>query len=354
MLLEPHPVALRELWIIIEGMRAARRGGRNPLRPAYVSSLMHGCATLIVLLLVVQAAQAAPPDLQGTWDFGTKTPFQRPAELGDKRAYTETEAIELERKAREENRKMAAPVDLSKDAPVAGAQIGEEADVPSMDRRSDLTRVNGEYRTSIVIDPLNGQVPKRKEFADYFARIEARGVRQTDGPETLLTPTRCLNPFPVPSIFPMVWSALLQIVQTKDYVVLHTEMNHDARIVRLNGTHRNHGAKLWMGDSIGHYEGDTLVVHTIDFRPEQSWSAIMPMSADFELTERFTRASDDEIVYRFTVVDPEAYTRPFTGERTLQRASPGDRILEFACHEGNYAMTGILAGARKEEAAPAR
>jgi hypothetical protein len=148
----------------------------------------------------------------------------------------------------------------------------------------------------------------------------------------------------------MVWSALLQIVQTNDYVVLHTEMNHDARIVRLNGTHRNHGAQLWMGDSIGHYEGNTLVVHTIDFRPEQSWSAIMPMSEDFELTERFTRVSEDEIVYGFTVVDPQAYTQPFTGERTLKRAPTRDRILEFACHEGNYSMAGILAGARQEEA----
>jgi hypothetical protein len=143
-------------------------------------------------------------------------------------------------------------------------------------------------------------------------------------------------------------------VQTKHFVVLHTEMFHDARIVRLNGTHPDHGARVWMGDSIGHFEGQTLVVHTINFRPEQSYAAIMPMSEDFELTERFTRVSDNEIVYSFTVVDPRAYTRPFTGECTLKRATPGDRILEFACHEGNYSMTGILAGARKEEEDAAR
>jgi hypothetical protein len=320
------------------------------MRLAGVPSLMPRWTTVLLLLAAVPTAHAAPPDLQGTWDFGTKTPFQRPAELGAKRTYTEHEALEIERKAREENRKLDAPVDLSKDAPVAGARVGEEADVPSMDRRFELTRVNGEYRTSIIIDPLSGQVPKRKEFADYFTRLAAQGVGQADGPETLLTPTRCLNPFPVPSIFPMVWSALLQVVQTQDYVVLHTEMNHDARIVRLNDTHRNHGARLWMGDSIGHYEGNTLVVQTIDFRPEQSWSAIMPMSEAFELTERFTRVSEDEIVYGFTVVDPNAYTQPFSGERTLKRAPAGDRILEFACHEGNYAMAGILAGARQEEA----
>ncbi len=308
--------------------------------------------SLLIVLLALQPAHAAdraPPDLQGIWDFGTKTPFQRAAELGERRAYTEEEAMDLENKAREENLRMDAPVDLSKDAPVAGRPVGEEADVVSMDRRHDLTRVNGEYRTSIIIDPSTGQIPTRKEFTDYFARLAATGIRPTDGPEALDTPTRCIQPLPVPSIFPMVWSALLQIVQTKNHVVLHTEMFHDARIVRLNGTHPQHGARVWMGDSIGHFEGNTLVVHTTGFRPEQSYAAIMPMSEDFELTERFTRVSEAEIVYSFTVVDPKAYTRPFTGERPLKRAPPGDRILEFACHEGNYSRPGILAGARKEE-----
>lgn len=303
----------------------------------------------VLLLLAAQAAHSEP-DLQGTWDFGTKTPFQRPTELGEKRAYTEREVRKLEAEAREENRQMDAPVDLSKDAPVAGSEVGEEADVVSMDRRHDFTRVNGEYRTSIIIDPPTGQIPKRQEFVDYFAQLKAMGIRPTDGPEALDTPTRCIQPLPVPSIYPMVWSALLQIVQTQDSVVLHTEMFHDARIVRLNGTHPTHGSKVWMGDSIGHYEGSTLVVHTNNFRPEQSYAAIMPMSEDFELTERFTRVGENEIVYGFTVVDPKAYTRPFTGERTLSRSPPGDRILESACHEGNYSMSGILAGARKQDA----
>lgn len=306
------------------------------------------CST--VLLLLAAQPTHGEPDLQGTWDFGTKTPFQRPEELGEKRTYTEREVRKLEAKAREENRQMDAPVDLSEDAPVAGGEVGEEADVVSMDRRHDFTRVNGEYRTSIIIDPPAGRIPTRPDFVDYFARLKTMGIRPTDGPEALDTPTRCIQPLPVPSIFPMVWSALLQIVQTKNSVVLHTEMFHDARIVRLNGTHPNHGAKVWMGDSIGHYEGNTLVVHTINFRPEQSYAAIMPMSEDFELTERFTRVSENEIVYSFTVADSKAYTRSFTGERTLNRAAPSDRILEFACHEGNYAMAGILAGARKQDA----
>jgi hypothetical protein len=303
--------------------------------------------SLLLLVLASQGAQGHP-DLQGIWDFGTKTPVQRPAALGEQRAYTEQEAMELESKLREANRRMDAPIDLSKDAPVVGAKINNEADAPSVDRRHDLTRVNGEYRTSIIVDPTNGQLPKRSGFADHNAQLAARNIRATDGPESLDAPTRCIHPLPVPSILPLPYSTLLQIVQTNDHVVLHTEIMHDARIVRLNSTHRQHGAKVWMGDSIGHYEGDTLIVHTINFRPEQSWS-MMPMSEDLELTERFTRLSKDEIVYSFTVVDAKAYTSPFTGERTLKRAAPTDRMLEFACHEGNYAMTGILAGARKQE-----
>ena len=320
---------------------------------------MHA-GSLLLLLLASQTAYAnnsewqqrrtehGQPDLQGTWDFGTKTPFQRPAALGERRAYTEEEAIAFESKLRERNRQLEAPVELSKDAPVAGAKIGQEADAGSVDRRHDLTRVDGEYRTSIIIDPATGQVPKRKEFLDYVAQFAASGIRATDGPETLQIATRCIHPLLVPSILPMPYSTLLQVVQTKDHVVLHTELIHDARVVRLNDTHAKHGGKIWMGDSIGRFEGDTLIVHTINFRPEQS-DPEMPVSEDLELTERFTRVGQDEIVYSFTVVDPKAYTGPFTGERTLKRAPPHTRLLEFACHEGNYSMAGILAGARKEE-----
>ncbi len=294
------------------------------------------------------------PDLQGMWDFGTRTPFERPTALGEKRAYTNQEARDVENKAREGNLKWDAPVDLSQHAPEVGGQVGNEADDMSMDRRHELTRVNGEYRTSIIIDPPNGRLPRRPEFADHFAQLKARNIQTTDGPEVLETPTRCFSPLPVPSIFPMPWSALLQIVQTRDNVVLHTEMVHDARIVRLHGSHAPRDWQAWMGDSVGWFEGPTLIVHTINFKPEQSYASILPMSEDFELTERFTRVGEDEILYGFTVVDPKAFTRPFSGERTLKRVEPRVRIYEFACHEGNYAMTGILAGARKQEQDEAR
>jgi hypothetical protein len=297
----------------------------------------------------VPKTENGQPDFQGIWDYGTSTPFMRPSALGEQRTYTEQEAIEVERKARESNEKMDAPIDLSKNEPKVGGGVGQEADQGSFVRRHDVTRVNGEYRTSILVDPPNGQLPRRKEFTDFFSQVSARGLKSSDGPDTLDPATRCLDALPVPTILPFPWNMFLQIVQTKDHVVLYTEMIHAARIVRLGDTHNDPKLKFWMGDSIGHFEGNTLVIHTANFRPEQSYAFILPMSAEFELTERFTRVSADEIVYQFTAVDPQAFTAPFTGERTIKRALPADRMLEYACHEGNYAMQGILAGTRKQE-----
>jgi hypothetical protein len=315
---------------------------------------------LLLLVLAMDATHAASkwktpktehgqPDLQGLWDTGTQTPFQRPVNLGEKRAYTAEEAAEFEQKARETNAKMDLPLDLSKDEPKAGAYIGMEADMGSMERRHDITRVNGEYRTSVIVDPPNGRLPLKKGFVDFFGQMRGMGITSSDGPDSMDASSRCLTPMPVPTIFPMPWNSFLQIVQTKDRVVLFTEAPHEARIVRLNSEHLDSRFRLWMGDSIGRWEGNTLVVHTVNFRPEQSYSFMLPMSEDLELIERFTRVSRDEIVYSFTITDLKAFTSSFTGERTIKRADPRDRILQFACHEGNYSMAGILAGTRKQE-----
>ncbi|MBC7983662.1 MAG: hypothetical protein H7Y02_07410 [Candidatus Obscuribacterales bacterium] len=326
----------------------------------YARRIVHIYPLLLLLLCInsthaagakwkIPKTEHAQPDLQGLWDTGTQTPFQRPASLGEQRAYSEQEAAEFENKAREANKKMDAPVDLSKGAPTVGGYVGQEADQGSIVRRHDLTRVNGEYRTSVIIDPPNGQMPTRKGFVDFFGQRTARGIGAHDGPDTMDASARCLTPLPVPTIYPMPWNAFLQIVQAKDHIVLFTEAPQEARIVRLNSVHRDRSMRFWMGDSIGYWEGNTLVVHTANFRPEQSFSFMMAMPEDLELTERFTRTSKDEIVYSFTIVDLKAFTSPFTGERTIKRADPRDRILEYACHEGNYSMQGILAGTRKHE-----
>jgi len=289
------------------------------------------------------------PNLQGVWDIGTTTPFQRASDLGTKRAYTPEEAAAVQKKTRDNNAKLDAPVDLAQGAPKAGDVVGQEADLIAFERRDDLTVVNGEIRTSLVIDPPNGRLPVKQGFVDYHAQRQARGIGANDGPDTMDVVTRCVGMPGVPSFYPMPWSANLQIVQNQDRVMLLVEGIPDARIVRLNGQHLGGGMRFWYGDSIGHWEGDTLVVHTRNFRPEQSYAFMLRMSEDFELVERFTPVSKDEIVYAYTVTDPKAYSAPFTVERTIKRQNPKQRLYEVACHEGNYAMNGILAGTRKQE-----
>jgi hypothetical protein len=288
------------------------------------------------------------PDLQGYWDFGTTTALQRPKDLGEKRTYTDEEAQAVRNKTRANNLKMDASVDLSVGAPKAGDAVGQEADMASFERRDDLTRIDGEYRTSLVVDPPNGRIPVQTSYVDFHAQRAARGLSVYDGPDTMDAPTRCLAGPGVPTLYPYPWNANLQIVQNKSYVMLSAEAFPDARIVRLDSTHAN-GIQFWMGDSVGRWEGSTLVVHTTQFRPEQSYAFMMKASEEFELTERFTLISQNEILYRYTVVDPKAYSAPFTAERILKRLRPEVRIYEVACHEGNYSLGGILSGTRKQE-----
>lgn len=292
------------------------------------------------------------PNLQGTWFFGSRTPLQRPANLGLKQTYSTQEAQAVEARLQERLLRQDAPLDPGRGAPEAGARIGQEADDAFLAHYQEpkLVPVSGEYRTSVVVDPADGRIPKRDGFMDLVARQRAAGLRGTDGPEGQPLSGRCLMfGSAVPSLTPIMMNPNLQIVQNGDYVMVMTEMVHDARIIRLNDKHLDTGVRSWMGDSIGRWEGDTLVVHSKDFRPDQSSARSIAMSEDFEVIERYTLVSDDEIHYAFTVYDAQAYTQPFSGERTLTRNPSDERIYEFACHEGNYSLAGILAGARRQE-----
>lgn len=292
------------------------------------------------------------PNLQGTWLFGSRTPFQRPPKLGGKTTYNEAEVLQLERGMLARNKSQDDPLDASRGAPEAGARIGQEADDAFLAhyREAKLIKVNGEYRTSVITVPADGRLPRREGFKDFNVKRRAAGLGDTDGPEGQPLSGRCLmSGAAVPSLTPIMMNANLQIVQSKDYVMIMTEMVHDARIIRLDDEHFSHGQKNWMGDSVGRWEGDTLVVHTINFRPEQSSARAVVISEDFELEERYRLAGDNAINYSFTVTDLKAYTESFSGERTLTRNAPEEKVFEFACHEGNYSLTGILAGARKSE-----
>jgi len=294
------------------------------------------------------------PDLQGTWLFGSTTPFQRRKGLGMKQTYTEEEAVAMERGMQARLERADAPMNPGRDAPEAGARIGQEADDTFLAhwRKPELVKINGEYRTSVIVDPPSGRLPKREGFKDFTAQRKASGLADTDGPEGQPLSGRCIVfGSAVPSLTPIMMNSNLMIVQTEGYVMVMTEMINDARIIRLDDEHFDNGVRNWMGDSIGEWEDDTLVVRSKNFRPEQSSSKSVTLSEDFELEERYTLVGDNEILYAFTFVDPQAYTQAVTGERILYRNSPDDRIYEFACHEGNYSLSGILAGARQLERA---
>ena len=214
-----------------------------------------------------------------------------------------------------------------------------------------MARINGEYRTSLIVDPPDGRFPFVEGGADkdIYGQWRAQGFGPADGPEIRWVSERCLTALAtMPPMAVIMYNSNVQIVQTSDYVMIMGEMVNDARIIRLNSTHQPSHIKKWMGDSIGHYEEDTLVVHTQNYRAEQSNMRLRSSEA-LQITERFTPVSDNEIHYTYTVEDPVIYSRPFTVELPLRRRAAHERLYEFACHEGNYSMPGILGGARRQE-----
>lgn len=226
------------------------------------------------------------------------------------------------------------------------------------DHGSRLAFVNGEVRTAWIVDPPNGRIPyTKKTFGIYWSKLMQRlteSPERFDGPETLLPEERCLVGFGSPSGPPMLntfYNNLYQIVQTPDHVVIISEMNHDARIIRLNGKHIPENIRPWMGDSIGRWEGDTLVVETVNMNPQQGFSSTYNqsqyISPDSKIIERFTRVRPDQILYQFEVIEPNSYTRPWRGEIPLN-ADKGP-MYEYACHEGDRSRANILAGARYRE-----
>lgn len=303
---------------------------------------------------VMPRTENGHPNFQGTWFFGSRTPLQRAKDLGTQTTYTEQEVRALEQRMQMRLDNQAAPLDPDRDAPEKGAVIRQEADDSFLAHYLEpvVTPIAGEYRTSVITDPPNGRIPPVKEgFKDFYAQRRELGLGTTAGPEGQPLSGRCLIfGAALPNLTPMMMNPNLQIVQNQDYVMVITEMVHDARIIRLGDEHFDDGVKRWMGDSVGYWEGDTLVVHSAGFRPEQSSSRMgFKVSEDFEVTERYTLTSDDTIHYAFTVMDEQAYGRPISGAWTLTRNSAEERLFDFECHEGNYSLSSILRGARMDE-----
>ncbi len=284
------------------------------------------------------------PDLQGTWNIATVTMLERDAKFNGKLVITPEEAIEIGQTGESYLDNLTAE--------------GDEPDVGGyntfwMDPGERMAEINGEIRTSIIVDPEDGRLPWDADGRRAAFASRANPLGQFAGPESRPLGERCMVGFGSsggPPMLPVLYNNHSQIVQTPDYVMILAEMNHDARIIRMRDS-KHMERQPWMGDSIGWYEGDTLVVETTNFHPQQSFRASLRhfiyLSPDAVVTERFTRLSDDKILYRFTVDDPKVYTQPWVGELPMNAVE--DRIYEYACHEGNYALPGILAGARKDE-----
>jgi hypothetical protein len=221
-----------------------------------------------------------------------------------------------------------------------------------VDRGTELARVDGVKRTSLIIDPPDGKEPPitgdaRRRNAEIFrSYITFNKVKDRPLSE------RCLVGFGStsgPPMLPVLYNNNYQIVQTPDHIMILVEMIHDVRIIRMNSTHIASNVRQWLGDSIGHWEADTLVVDTTNFTDQTKFEG---SSADLHVIERFTRVGANTILYRATIDDPSTFTKIWTMEYPF-RAVAGP-VYEYACHEGNYALTDILGGARKAEAGSAK
>ena len=293
------------------------------------------------------AAQEAPrtawgaPDLQGVWDFRTITPLQRPEQYGDREFLTREEAAVLEQGAVDRDLRLLLAEARRTEA---GGSVGAYNNF-WMDRG---TRTIETRRTSLIVDPPNGRMPEMSEAgqARAAARRERRAEHPADSWLDRSTFDRCILGFNTgPPMTPGGYNQNMQVFQTEDTVVILNEMVHDSRIIPIDGTPRT-GIRSWTGESRGRWDGDTLVIETDRFTDKTRWRG---STENMTLVERLTRQDDDTLVYTFTVTDPDTWTQPWTAEIPMRRGE--QPLYEYACHEGNYSMEGILAGARADERA---
>ena len=297
------------------------------------------------------------PNFQAVWKHLSIIPFQRSTELGDKRFYTEEEALAIERAEQERFDADNEPLDPNRPAPVIAESLPPIGNYDLFWREDAqfIPTINGELRTSAIIDPANGRMPELLPAMANRLQEQRRDDQDTrgrssNGPEGRSLGERCLVAFgnlSGPVMSPIIYNSNLQFVQSPGYITIVAEMVHDARIIKITDE-RNPAAesqRKWMGDSIGHWEDDTLVVETKYFNSSHRFRGL-PVE-NLTVSETFRRESDNKLIYGFTVNDPTAFTAEFSGESPLSLSS--EPIYEYACHEGNYGMVGILAGARRLE-----
>ena len=323
------------------------------------------------------------PDLSGTYDIATLTPLQRPAKFGERLTLTAEESAVVRAEPNgivqvfglapagsdERNERTATDAsDPDRQAPPVGGDgsAGAAGNVGGyntfwVDRGNGAVQIDGAWRTSIITSPRNGRRPPLTQPARAAQAARAAFFRPNTGtawwlendldasgpyddPELRPLAERCLLGFGStsgPPMLPVLYNNLKKIVQTEDHVMIFVEMVHDARIVRMDREHLPSDIRRWLGDSVGHWEGDTLIVDTTNFNDSPGLGGA---SRNLHVIEEFTPLDADTLLYRFTVDDPTIWTEPWTGEYVWPATD--ERIYEYACHEANYSLGGILRGAR--------
>jgi hypothetical protein len=280
------------------------------------------------------------PALEGTWNTATTTPLERPAHLEGKPFFTPEEAAEWDRQVGEKN----------EEPPPQPATPGTGTGTYNTFYREWGTRTVKTLRTSIVTDPPDGRIPALTPAAAETRRRRVERMRVAENPEDLGLQDQCLAFVTAgPPLLPYSYNSNYQIVVTRDAVLVHAEMIHDARIVHLDGRgHPPSSVRLWMGHSVGRWEGETLVVDTTNFKDGSGYYGDAGGNFGFDenlhLVERFSPFDADTLLYQFEIDDPTAFTRPWKGELTMARST--ENIYEYACHEGNYSLENMLRGYR--------
>jgi hypothetical protein len=352
------------------------------MRNRLVLKITIGALALTISLIAQPAMPRTPdghPDLQGTYDLATMTPVERLP--GDPPVLTKEQAESLQKAEAARRAVNATQLDPNRPRLEGGGdkttgktffEILEKAgggavggyDRLWLNQGTQYMMIDGQIRTSIVIDPPDGHVPPsnaaaRKRSAggrglptsDAGENPEAKAAPrgEFDNPEQRPLSERCLLGFGStsgpPALPDYFYNDLHQIVQTPDSIMILTEMVHDARIVRMNAQHLPKNIRRWMGDSVGHWEGDTLVIDTTNFTDKTRFRG---STENLHVVERLKRLDQKTLLYRFTLEDPETWDKPWTGEMAWPLTT--QPIYEYACHEGNYALGDVLRGARHQEA----
>ena len=339
-----------------------------------LSGLVSGFVFLIFSITLIPLIASADiprtlsgnPDLTGTYDVATLTPLERPEEYGDKAYLSKVEADAIRHKRATDSAAANAASEPDRTAPPPGGDgsPGAAGNVGGynafwLDFGDEQATLDGKFPTSIITQPANGRQPSRtvagmarmaafrllfKENTGSAWWLDEEGPGPYDNMEMRPNAERCLLSFGStsgPPMLPSGYNNLKRIVQTDTHVMILAEMIHDARVIRLNGEHHPSEVRAWMGDSVGHWEGDTLVVDTTNFGAKPALGGASP---ELHVIERFTMTDSGDLKYGFTVDDAQAWEESWSGEYPWPATS--NKLYEYACHEGNYALGNIMRGAR--------